>query len=270
MPLDGLHGERDRAESFGSVAEQYDRLHPGYPSALIDDLVSRSPTPCLGCRAGTGKVAVSLMGRGVPVLGSSRRPHGRGGQAAPCAGRGRFLRVCGARRSYVRSGPTAVLRGTGWIPSGSRRQPWPRGARRHGCAVLELPRPGRCSARGLRRGLPRLRAELAVLGGPERDRRPRRGPLRGQHSLEIPGSGLRWPRILDSDTWTSMFRPSAITPGSETPDSGVSRRRCGGRSTRVAVWRGASPAPSLDGADFEKAARHVALQCSSEGRRATA
>lgn len=69
MPLDGLHGDRDRAESFGSAAEQYDRYRPDYPPALIDELTSRHPTSVLDVGCGTGKVAVPLMERGLPVLG---------------------------------------------------------------------------------------------------------------------------------------------------------------------------------------------------------
>jgi len=69
VPLDGLHGERDRAESFGSVAERYDRYRPGYPSALIDELLALSPASALDVGCGTGKVAVALMRRGLSVLG---------------------------------------------------------------------------------------------------------------------------------------------------------------------------------------------------------
>jgi SAM-dependent methyltransferase len=69
VPLDGLHGERDRAESFGWAAEQYDRYRPGYPSALIDELLAPRPARALDVGCGTGKVAIELMRRGVPVLG---------------------------------------------------------------------------------------------------------------------------------------------------------------------------------------------------------
>ena len=67
--MDGLHGERDRAESFGTAAEQYDRYRPGYPPALIDELLSGSPSRVLDIGCGTGKVAVLLMARGLRVLG---------------------------------------------------------------------------------------------------------------------------------------------------------------------------------------------------------
>ena len=69
MPLEGLHGDRDRADSFGSQAEQYDRLRPSYPEALIDDLVSLGPIAVLDVGCGTGKVARALIERGVPVVG---------------------------------------------------------------------------------------------------------------------------------------------------------------------------------------------------------
>ena len=69
MPLEGLHGDRDRAASFGSLAEQYDRFRPSYPRALIDDLVALGPGKVLDVGCGTGKVARALTDRGVDVLG---------------------------------------------------------------------------------------------------------------------------------------------------------------------------------------------------------
>jgi SAM-dependent methyltransferase len=69
VPLDGLHSQRDRADSFGSGAEDYDRYRPGYPAALIDELVAGNPSNALDVGCGTGKVAVALMERGLPVLG---------------------------------------------------------------------------------------------------------------------------------------------------------------------------------------------------------
>jgi SAM-dependent methyltransferase len=74
MPLDGLHGDRGRAESFGFTAEQYDRYRPDYPPALVDELVSRHPSNGLDVGSGTGKVARALMDRGLPVLGIEPDP----------------------------------------------------------------------------------------------------------------------------------------------------------------------------------------------------
>ena len=66
---DRVHTNRARAESFGSFAEQYDRSRPGYPAALIDDLVAAHPRDALDVGCGTGKAALALQARSVPVLG---------------------------------------------------------------------------------------------------------------------------------------------------------------------------------------------------------
>ena len=40
-PFDGsLKDSAARARSFGRVADAYDRIRPGYPSALFDDLLA--------------------------------------------------------------------------------------------------------------------------------------------------------------------------------------------------------------------------------------
>jgi len=69
VPLEGLHGDRDRAESFGSMPEQYDRLRPDYPAAFIDDLMALEPADVLDVGCGTGKAARPLIDRGLRVLG---------------------------------------------------------------------------------------------------------------------------------------------------------------------------------------------------------
>lgn len=70
MPHDELtHTQRDRAESFGAVAAEYDRYRPSYPVELIDDLVARRPRGVLDVGCGTGKAARLLAARGLPVLG---------------------------------------------------------------------------------------------------------------------------------------------------------------------------------------------------------
>jgi SAM-dependent methyltransferase len=69
MTNEGLHADRDRAESFGSGADVYDRARPGYPDALIDDLLAGDPKLALDIGCGTGKAARPLASRGVQVLG---------------------------------------------------------------------------------------------------------------------------------------------------------------------------------------------------------
>ncbi|MDQ2749342.1 MAG: class I SAM-dependent methyltransferase [Actinomycetota bacterium] len=70
MPTEGrFHTDRARAESFGGVADQYDRFRPSYPAALVDDLVALHPADVLDIGCGTGKAARLLTERGLRVMG---------------------------------------------------------------------------------------------------------------------------------------------------------------------------------------------------------
>jgi SAM-dependent methyltransferase len=70
VPHDELtHEQRERAEVFGTVAEQYDRYRPSYPEQMVDDLLAAAPRAVLDIGCGTGKAARLFAGRGVPVLG---------------------------------------------------------------------------------------------------------------------------------------------------------------------------------------------------------
>jgi SAM-dependent methyltransferase len=65
--------ERERRLVFGEVAELYDRRRPGYPQALVDDLVAWAAAAgaaprALEVGAGTGKATQLLAARGVSVL----------------------------------------------------------------------------------------------------------------------------------------------------------------------------------------------------------
>lgn len=64
-----LHEDRRRAESFGTDAEQYHRVRPRYPAALIDALVTPGTTDVLDVGCGTGIAAQLLRDRGCHVLG---------------------------------------------------------------------------------------------------------------------------------------------------------------------------------------------------------
>jgi SAM-dependent methyltransferase len=66
---DSLHADRSRAQSFGSVALEYDRYRPGCPEALVADLAESRPERVLDIGCGTGRAAVALAGRGLSVLG---------------------------------------------------------------------------------------------------------------------------------------------------------------------------------------------------------
>jgi SAM-dependent methyltransferase len=72
--MNELHLDRARAESFGSIAEQYDRYRPAAPSALIDALATSRPAQALDVACGTGQVAVALASRGLSVLGVELDP----------------------------------------------------------------------------------------------------------------------------------------------------------------------------------------------------
>jgi SAM-dependent methyltransferase len=64
-----LFQDRSRAESFGAVAELYDRARPSYPSALVDALLADDPRRVLDIGCGTGIAAALLAARGCDVLG---------------------------------------------------------------------------------------------------------------------------------------------------------------------------------------------------------
>ena len=64
-----LFEDRSRAESFGAVAELYDRARPEYPQSLIDALLADGARTVLDVGCGTGIVATLLTARGCRVTG---------------------------------------------------------------------------------------------------------------------------------------------------------------------------------------------------------
>lgn len=64
-----LHTNRGRAESFGTVAANYDRYRPTYPAAMVDDLAALGARTVLDVGCGTGKAATLFAARGMDVLG---------------------------------------------------------------------------------------------------------------------------------------------------------------------------------------------------------
>ncbi len=64
------HEQRDRAESFGERAEEYDRYRPTYPDALVDDVLDGLTEPrVLDVGCGTGIATRALVERGARVIG---------------------------------------------------------------------------------------------------------------------------------------------------------------------------------------------------------
>jgi SAM-dependent methyltransferase len=69
-----LFEERRRAESFGEVAELYDRTRPSYPQALVDALLADAPDSVLDIACGTGIAGALFAARGCEVLGVELDP----------------------------------------------------------------------------------------------------------------------------------------------------------------------------------------------------
>ena len=112
--VEPIHVNRARAESFGAVAANYDRYRPGYPEALIDDLVALQLPDVLDIGCGTGKAARQLVARGLSVLGveidpsmaAIARAHGltvevSGFEQWDAAGRTFDLLVCGQAWHWI-------------------------------------------------------------------------------------------------------------------------------------------------------------------------
>ena len=64
-----LFEDRARAESFGAIADLYDRARPSYPPRLIDALLADGPRRVLDVGCGTGIAGALLAARGAAVLG---------------------------------------------------------------------------------------------------------------------------------------------------------------------------------------------------------
>jgi len=63
--------DRVRARVFGEVADEYDRIRPGYPDQLVDDVLAYARLApndrALEVGAGTGRSTLAFARRGVPI-----------------------------------------------------------------------------------------------------------------------------------------------------------------------------------------------------------
>jgi SAM-dependent methyltransferase len=126
-----LFEERKRAESFGNVAELYDRARPSYPPALIDALLAEQPRTVLDIACGTGIAGALLAARGCEVLGveldarmaALARARGLTVEVAPFeawepAGRSFELAICAQAWHWLQ--PSAALaKAASVLPSGA-------------------------------------------------------------------------------------------------------------------------------------------------------
>ncbi|HKP44577.1 class I SAM-dependent methyltransferase [Mycobacterium sp.] len=62
------HTDRRRAESFGAIANEYDRYRPHFPQPLIDGLITQRGILTADIGAGTGIASVQLMEAGAHVV----------------------------------------------------------------------------------------------------------------------------------------------------------------------------------------------------------
>ncbi len=67
-PRLNLHTNRQRANSFGGAAENYDAFRPRYPDQLIDDVLAPRAHRVLEGGAGTGIASMQLIERGADLL----------------------------------------------------------------------------------------------------------------------------------------------------------------------------------------------------------
>jgi SAM-dependent methyltransferase len=82
-----------RARVFGEAAQEYDRVRPTYPTALVDDVLAYAGSVTgpgvLDVGAGTGRATLAFAARGVPVTAVEPDPR----MAAVLADRARGLPV---------------------------------------------------------------------------------------------------------------------------------------------------------------------------------
>jgi SAM-dependent methyltransferase len=111
--LGGPHGgDIPRRLVFGTAAEQYDLIRPGYP----DDLVAAVLTHCGGAGvtaveagAGTGKATRAFAGQGLRIVAVEPDPAMAGILAASCAGYSGVTVVVSAFEDYAPAEPAGLL-----------------------------------------------------------------------------------------------------------------------------------------------------------------
>lgn len=87
-----FHEERDRAESFGQVAQNYDKFRPQYPDVLVDTIVNSSGPAqprVLDVGSGTGILAAQLREAGCEVVAVEPDPQ----MAAVAKGKGLHVEI---------------------------------------------------------------------------------------------------------------------------------------------------------------------------------
>ena len=271
-----LHDDRARAESFGGVADLYDRARPSYPPALVDELLADRPRTVLDVGCGTG-IATPCSPPAASTCSGSRSTSGwrRCARPRPQVEVAAFERWDPAgRRSTCSS-----RRRPGTGSSRRRRRPgrptrWRRAAA-HACSGTLAPRRERVRAARARcmRGSPGARGALdPVRQRPRHGSRRRRGPRREWPLRARAGAALPVDAPLHDGTVARLrqhaLRPSGPAPGAARGPARRGRRRAGRarRRFRDAVRDGPRRRPAACRSSGPAATGRPACRSPSGGR----
>jgi len=139
---------REQRLVFGEVAEQYDRVRPGYPEPLVDEVMaSASLQPGdavleVGC--GTGKATVPLAARGLRVLAIEPDENMAGVARRNCSGFDVDVVTASFEGFLVTDGPFALVlsaQAWHWVQPGLRVEKAHRALRDGGVLALCWNRP---------------------------------------------------------------------------------------------------------------------------------
>lgn len=207
-----LFEDRSRAESFGAVAELYDRVRPSYPRALVDALLADDPRRVLDIGCGTGIAASLLNERGCDVLGveiderMAQVARGRGidVEVAPfeqwgTAGRRFDLAVCGQAWHWIDPVAGAQRAAAVLEPSGRLGLFWNFGAPPAELAELFGPIYARLA--------PGVEGYSVLLGGQDaRADTAVAGIAASRSFAEAEVSTFAWSRTHDTAEWLALLQ----------------------------------------------------------------
>ena len=97
---------------FGTVAEEYDLIRPGYPAPLVDAVLAHcggAGATALEAGAGTGKATRLFAARGLDIIAVEPDPAMAGILAASCTGYPGVSVVVGGFEGYVPARPYGLL-----------------------------------------------------------------------------------------------------------------------------------------------------------------
>ncbi|MFF0869051.1 class I SAM-dependent methyltransferase [Nonomuraea sp. NPDC003560] len=93
--------QRIQGRVFGEVADEYDRVRPGYPAQLAADVLAYAGGPALEVGAGTGKATELFAATGVEVVATEPDPAMAAVLARRTAGRPNVTVTVSAFEEYV-------------------------------------------------------------------------------------------------------------------------------------------------------------------------